>query len=99
MKLGFGELPITGGNPTGTYFPSVEMLLLMRGTVPLNSFLIGSKLKELVSQDWSRLADMIIKPHFSQFEPSFVMTTECHRRRENPRKYTRRWIVSVELAR
>jgi hypothetical protein len=20
MKLGFGELPITGGNPTGTYF-------------------------------------------------------------------------------
>ena len=31
----------------------------MRETVPLNSFLIGSKLEELVPQDWSRLADMV----------------------------------------
>jgi hypothetical protein len=33
----------------------------MRGTDPLNNFLIGSKLKELVSRDWVRLADMYDK--------------------------------------
>jgi hypothetical protein len=27
-----------------------------------------------------------------------LMTTECHRRRGNPRKHARRWIMSGELA-